>query len=550
MKHILYALTALHEIGRCVVFVLMLVAYNSISLAQAPSLEEVLTQLDDAVAKRDEVRKRSLIDISRFREELMLTEGVSDYEIAERMTRKFEAISADSAVYYAKKMLEAAGEDSLKTQSSKLHLAFYMIRLGQYEWAEDMLNSLGTNIAKKNRYRYYQTWDALCTWKNEHLSPNNELRNSNFWSYSDSMNLYRQNPLDISIANVQRLIYTDPRAAIDTIRNICHRQNGEYQWRFLGKRMGLCYQELGVRDSAEYFLALSALDDMQLGVVEHTSLHLLTLMLLEDGDIDRAYHYTRAALDDAIACGVRLRLEQVSRSIPTVLDSYYNELEMRQQRINRILILLVTLLLIVTGALYYVYRINKRLAILRQKERELNDSLKQKERELNEALKKQTILVDELSKTSKMKETLVAQYMRQCIGNIQHFEHYRLSLQKVASHGNMDKLLTAIKKSEFIEKELESFYHDFDESFLQIFPNFVENFNALLREDCRIVVPEGKLLTADLRIQALIRLGMTETEQIAQFLRYSNSTIYNYRSRMRNSALCRPEEFEERVKAL
>ena len=509
-----------------------------------------MSQLDDAVAKRIEVHERSLQEICRYREELMLTEGVSDYEIAERMTRKFEAISADSAVYYAKKMLEAAGEDSLKTQSSKLHLAFYMIRLGQYEWAEDMLNSLGTHIDRKNRYRYYQTWDALCTWKNEHLSPNNEIRNSHFWSYTDSLNKYRKDPMDISIANAQGLIYTDPRAAIDTIWSVYKRQEGEHLWRFMGKRMGLCYQELGVRDSAEYFLALSALDDMQLGVVEHTSLHLLTLMLLEDGDIDRAYHYTRAALDDAIACGVRLRLEQVSRSIPTVLDSYYNELEMRQQRINRILILLVTLLLIVTGALYYVYRINKRLAISRRKERELNDSLKQKERELNEALKKQTILVDELSKTSKMKETLVAQYMRQCIGNIQHFEHYRLSLQKVASHGNMDKLLTAIKKSEFIEKELESFYHDFDESFLQIFPNFVENFNALLREDCRIVVPEGKLLTADLRIQALIRLGMTETEQIAQFLRYSNSTIYNYRSRMRNSALCRPEEFEERVKAL
>ena len=550
MKHALSAFPALHVTGRLYVLFLMLVVGIPTCQAQAPSLKDVLSQLDEAVANRSEVRNRSLQEIDKFRDELMHTDGVSDYDITEKMMWRFEHISADSSVYYAGKMVEAAGDDSQKIQSSKIQLAYFMVRYGQYAWAEDLLNSLGTDISRENRFRFYQVWDLLCTWKNEHLSPNNEIRNSNFWSYSDSMNLYRQNPLDISIANAQRLIYTDPKAAIDTIWTVSHRLNDEYQWRFLGKRMGLCYQELGMRDSAEYFLALSALDDMQLGVVEHTSLYLLSQMLLEDGDIGRAYHYTRAALDDALACGVRLRLEQVSRSMPTVLDSYYKELEMRQQRINRILGLLATLLLIVSGALYYVYRINKRLDILRQKERELNDNLKQKERELNEALRKQTVLVDEVSKSSKMKETLVGQYMRQCVGNIQQLEHYRLSLMKVANQGNMDKLVTAIKKSEFIEKELENFYHDFDESFLQIFPNFVENVNALLREDCRIVVPEGKLLTVDLRIQALIRLGLTETEEIAQFLRYSNRTIYNYRSRMRNSALCRPEEFEERVKAL
>lgn len=550
MKHILSAFPAPYAIWRLFVFFLMLVVCPPTCVCQAQSLEEVLSKLDEAVARRKDTQKSAVTGLEVTRIKMKNDLGSLPFDVASTMTLEYDSRSIDSAIYYSKQMLAAAGNDPIKIQQSKIWLAREMTLRGEYTWAEIQLNSLGDNIFKENRHRYYQTWDLLCTWQNEHISPNNEILNSSLWSFADSVYTYEPSAAGKALFKATSLISTNPHVALDSLRRIrdkCHDSTG---WMYLGKRLGLCYQKLGVRDSAEYYFALSALSDMEYGIVGHTSLNLLSLMLLEDGDIHRAYHYTRAVMEDALRYGSNLRLEQASHSIPAILDSYINELEMRQQRINRILVLLATLLLAVSGVLYYVYRINKRLTVSRQKERNFNESLKQKEKELNEALKKQTVLVDEVSKSSKMKEILVGQYMRQCVGNIQQLEHYRLSLLKVASNGNMDKLVTAIKKSEFIEKELESFYHNFDESFLCIFPNFVENVNALLREECRITVPDGKLLTVNLRIQALIRLGLTDTEEIANFLRYSPRSIYNYRSRMRNNAICSPEEFEERVKTL
>lgn len=515
--------------------------------AQEPTLKTVLDSLDKAVARRVETHRKHVSAINDMKNTLAKT-STPPFDIAEAMMVRYEDKSVDSAIFYSKRMLETAGNDTVKRQRAKINIAFFMIRRGEYTWAADMLASLGNNIFEQNSVRYYSALDMLHTWENEHLSPNNEIRNSKLWSYADSMDKHKHG-VDLTIATAQRNIYIDPHKAIDSLLMLKKDYGDKASWRYIGKRLALSYQELGKRDSAEYYFALSALADMEGGVVEHTSLHLLTLMLLEDGDIERAYRYARATMEDAMTSGVKLRLEQVARSMPTILDAYHKELGNRQRRINIILFVISVLLFVGSGLLYYTYRTNKRLASSRRKQRTLNEELKQKERLLSESLQRQTMLVEELSKSSNMKDVYVGQYMRQCVNNLQQLEQYRLSLQKVAMQGNMDKLVTAIKKKDFIEKEMESFYRGFDETFLQIFPHFVDDFNALLQEENRITVPEGKLLTVDLRIHALIRLGLTETEDIAKFLHYSTQTIYNYRSRIRNSAICK-EDFEEKVKEL
>lgn len=517
-------------------------------LAQEQTLEEVLLQLDTAVAQRTETRTHILADIQRTKAELK-SANASPFSIAERMESAYEDMSSDSALHYALLMSESAGDDPEQQQRGQINLALIMIRRGEYAWAEQKLNSLGP-ICEQNKLRYYIAWDMLRTWENEQLSPGNEIRNSDLWSYADSISRYNQKDMGMTIARAQQNMYVQPRAAADTLLALVARQGKNVSWRYLGKRLGLCYQELGQRDSAEYYLALSALTDMTGGIVQHTSLHLLSLMLLEDGDIQRAYYYTRATLEDAMLSGTKLRMEQVARTMPKVLDAYHEELETRQQRISMFTAFLAALLIMVSAMLYYTYRARKRLSASHRREHALNEQLKHKEVQLSDLLEKQAGLIEELSRSNKTKEIFVAQYMRQCVTGIQQLEHYRLSLQKVAMQGNMDKLVTAIKKKEFIEKELESFYQGFDETFLQIFPHFVEDFNALLREEHRIVVPEGKLLTVDLRIHALIRLGITESEDIAKFLHYSAQTIYNYRSRVRGQSLYDREEFDRRLREI
>ena len=81
--------------------------------------------------------------------------------------------------------------------------------------------------------------------------------------------------------------------------------------------------------------------------------------------------------------------------------------------------------------------------------------------------------------------------------------------------------------------ELNGFYEMFDNAFLQLYPRFVEEFNELLKPGSRIELKKGERLNTELRIFALIRLGINDSSRIASLLRYSVNTIYNYRARIK-----------------
>ena len=119
-------------------------------------------------------------------------------------------------------------------------------------------------------------------------------------------------------------------------------------------------------------------------------------------------------------------------------------------------------------------------------------------------------------------------------------------LNKKAASGKVEELYKTLKSSQFIDDELKEFYLNFDNSFLSIFPNFVECFNSLFPKDDVIVPKQGERLTTEMRIYALIRLGINDSAKIASFLRYSITTIYTYRSKLKNKSLYR-DDFEERV---
>ena len=133
------------------------------------------------------------------------------------------------------------------------------------------------------------------------------------------------------------------------------------------------------------------------------------------------------------------------------------------------------------------------------------------------------------------------------LGSIESIQRQMLKLVQTRQ---IDELTKKLKSTDFVEEELEKFYADFDQLFLTLFPNFVEKFNALLKPEAAILPKRGELLTTELRIFALIRMGETDSSKIAKFLNYSLTTIYNYRSRVRNSALGDKETFEHEVMKL
>lgn len=137
-------------------------------------------------------------------------------------------------------------------------------------------------------------------------------------------------------------------------------------------------------------------------------------------------------------------------------------------------------------------------------------------------------------------------FMTLCLEYISKMENYRNNLVKIASNRNFDKLFTAIKSSQYVTKEINDFYRNFDETFLSLFPDFVKKFNELLVPEGQFHVSPEDGLNIELRIYALMRLGISDGQRVSQFLRCSMSTLYNYRTKMRNRAKHR-DTFESDV---
>lgn len=116
--------------------------------------------------------------------------------------------------------------------------------------------------------------------------------------------------------------------------------------------------------------------------------------------------------------------------------------------------------------------------------------------------------------------------------------------------GQLDDLYKTVNSSSFVANELKEFFYMFDSVFLKLYPKFIEQFNTLLQEDERICPKEGELLTPELRVFALIRLGITDSGKIANFLHYSAQTVYNYRLKVRNKSLLSKDEFMESVQQI
>ena len=192
--------------------------------------------------------------------------------------------------------------------------------------------------------------------------------------------------------------------------------------------------------------------------------------------------------------------------------------------------------------LLLLYRRNKKLAATRHALAVINARLK----ELNEELNRMNV---RLSESNKIKEAYIAQLFNVCSGYIDGYEKSRLSLLGKLKSGSIKSLETSLKSST-TSVQLKSLFHNFDSIFLELFPGFVERFNGLLRPDERISPKAGELLSPELRIYALVRLGINDSVKIAGFLHYSPQTVYNYRLKVRNKATMPKEASLARVKTL
>lgn len=307
------------------------------------------------------------------------------------------------------------------------------------------------------------------------------------------------------------------------------------------------YRLKGDKEKEKEYLIVSAMADMKTAVREYISLRKLAVLLYQEGDIERAYSYVKICMEDAAACNARLRKLEILEIFPIINDAYQQKTEKQQEQMKWALVSISLLSLFLLLAIFYVYKQMKKVAAARREVIDANKRLK----ELNDELHLSNAQLKEanhsIAENSYLKEEYIGRYMDQCSVYLEKMDNYRRSLGEIAATGNVEELYKNIKSSKFIEGELKEFYTNFDNTFLQLFPTFVEDFNALLADDEQISLKAGERMNTELRIFALIRLGITDSVKIAQFLRYSVTTIYNYRTKVRNKAAGDRDLLEQEV---
>jgi len=295
--------------------------------------------------------------------------------------------------------------------------------------------------------------------------------------------------------------------------------------------------------NAKKYLIHSAIYDIQSGIKEYMSLPELAVQLYKEGNIERAYAYIKCSVEDAIFCKARLRTLEMLQMLPIINATY--DLKMKQERDRLIISFFIILILavILAVALFFIFKKLRELALARSMLKKNNEHLNQ----VNADLKKLNI---ELSESNHIKEEYISYVFTICSSYIDKFDGFRKKVCRKINAGQVDELYKEVKSNTLVNDELKDFYKSFDTIFLNIYPDFVKDFNSLLHENERISPKENELLSPELRIYALIRLGIKDSVKIASFLHYSPQTVYNYRLKVRNKARIPKEKIPHAVKQL
>lgn len=274
-------------------------------------------------------------------------------------------------------------------------------------------------------------------------------------------------------------------------------------------------------DGYMYYLAKSAIADTRCATLEVASLQELGKMLYEKGDVARAHDYLAVALSNAVDCHASLRIIQTSQSIPLIEGAHKAQLHSNRMRIYAVMAAMAVLMVF--------------LAIVTRIARKRNAQLRSMTRCLTDA--------------NKTKDVYIAQFLNLCSIYKDKLNQFNKVVNRKITTGKVDDLLKLTKSGKFIEEQSKEFYEVFDDAFLHLYPDFVADVNALLEPDKQVELKDNEKLNTDLRILALMRLGVEDTSRIAQMLNYSVYTIYTYRNKFKSRAINR-ETFDSDVMAI
>lgn len=324
------------------------------------------------------------------------------------------------------------------------------------------------------------------------------------------------------------------------------------------------YKRIGDKEKTMIYLIYSAMADLRVCNRDIASLQELSSLLYDAGDIDRAYAYMNFCLKAALLYPNRVRIIDIS----TKRDKIYANYQQRDIRWRNSLqnyLYVVTLFAVILAlALIGLYRQTKKLRKSRTELDAANHSLNQHVVELSQMHKQLALANSELQnlndllrsanqklrESNDVKEEYIGYVFSICSNYISKLDEYRKNINRKLKTGQFEEARQLTDSSSLTQNELKDFYANFDAIFLRVYPDFVADLNSLLRPEEQILLKDESELNTEIRIYALVRLGINDSVKIADFLHCSPQTVYNHRLRMRNKAIIPKDKFAEAVRLL
>ena len=542
-----------------ILYLLLLFLTPQAAHADVIDLEEVYGQLDEAIEQTDRYVEMREARIQKYKAALEVTDDPDvEYEMCRRLYDEYHPYVNDSAIYYIDRSIKLAETlgDRIGVDECQLLLAYQCTESGMYYEAMDILRGFDeTRIDNpKIRQKYYSTLSHLYSELGYYCKVPRLQRE--YYAKSDHYKFLIDTTVCTSdealqIKELACYIAGDAQGALHySDLRLKQIQEGTHEYAIAAFYRYLDCSLSGDSVQARYWVTQSALSDVKNAVMDQGAMWELANLLMADGDMDRAYRYIRFAWQCAGKFNTVKRNNQISPVLTAISDNYEASLKRANHLLGVLAVVSSLLAALFLGILFYSRSQRMKLARARNELSASNTQLAQLNAQLSDLNSQMHETNLKLNESNRVKDEYVGRFIHLCSFYIDRLDEMRKRVHKMVKSRDLDALYKFTEGGERRDKDLTELYEMFDSTFLHLFPNFVNDFNALLRPENRITLPEPDTLNTDIRIFALIRLGIEDSSRIAEFLHYSVNTIYNYRAKIKNGALGDRDDFETKVKSI
>lgn len=505
--------------------------------------DSLLNQLETTLRVRDvyfnQKTKRIAQLTGQYRQVRHTSNYAATYDICMKLFNEYESFTYDSAYNYIEKARNVASlmNDESRIAFAKIKTGFVLLSSGLFKESLDTLFSIHPeNLPDTIKYEYYSVvarsyFDLADYVKGTGFEAIYIELGNRF--LDKAIHLIRPNSSEywycITLKKMKGKDMQDARNAFEYWIN--NYNLSEHEYAIAASSLGYIYSLLGENQKAVELLIKASIADIKSSTKETVALRNLSDLIFKEGDTKTAYRYIKLALDDADFYNARHRKIEIAKILPIIEGEKLNTVEKQKSVLEVYAVIITVLVVLVLIFLYVIFRQLKKLKQAKSIISEINQNLMGTNNKLMES--------------NKIKEEYIGYFFNNNSEFIERIASFQKAIHRKIVARQYEDLDNIIKNSD-LKEERENLFRNFDKIFLKLFPNFVSDFNVLFREEDRIVLKGEELLTPDLRIFALMRLGIKDNEKIAKFLDYSVTTIYTYKTKIKSKSLYR-DQFDEKI---